>query len=106
MNKTLRKGAAVMVLTAGLGLASGCASTSMQTHLDEARQMAQKASQDAAAAMAAAREASSTAASAKSTADSARATAEAARSAAGSAQACCDANTARMERMFKKSMSK
>ncbi len=102
----IQKHVIVLALLGSLGLASGCASTSMQAQLDEARQMAQKASQDAAAAMAAAREASSTAASANSMAAAAKQAADAASAAAGSAQACCTANTERMERMFKKSMSK
>ncbi len=106
MNTMIKKWVILLVMLGGLGMASGCASTSMQTQLDEARQMAQKASQDAAAALAAAREAGSAAADARSMASSAKESADAARAAAGSAQACCDANTARMERMFKKAMSK
>ncbi len=106
MNTIIKRTAIVIALLGGLGMTSGCASTSMQSQLDEARQMAQKASQDAAAAMSAAREASSTAADARSMAASAKQAADAARAAAGSAQSCCTANTERMERMFKKSMSK
>lgn len=106
MTTIIKRTAIVIALLGGLGMASGCASTSMQSQLDEARQMAQKASQDAAAAMSAAREASSTAADARSMAASAKQAADAARAAAGSAEACCTANTERMERMFKKSMSK
>lgn len=106
MKTTIKKTAVVFALLGGMAMASGCASTSMQTQLDEARQMAQKASQDAAAALSAAREASSTASDARSMAASAKEAADAARAAAGSAQACCTANTERMERMFKKSMSK
>ncbi|MCP5423940.1 MAG: hypothetical protein H6970_02560 [Gammaproteobacteria bacterium] len=78
---------AVFVLVAGLG--AGCATTS---DLEEVR--------------AEARQAQATANDAKSTADSALATATEARSAANEAMSCCQANTERLNRVFRRSMYK
>ena len=102
MNKTfsntLKAGAAALVLLT----AAGC----QTKQIDEVRAMAQKASQDAAAAQAAANSAGSAASAAKSAADNAQSTANQALQAAQASQACCDATNQKLDRMFKQSVSK
>jgi len=83
--------------------ASGCVS---QKLVDEIKATADKAVQDAAAAKAAADSAASAAASAKSAADSAQSAANQALQGAQASQACCDATNEKIDRMFKKSVSK
>jgi hypothetical protein len=83
--------------------ASGCVS---QKTVDEIKATADKAVQDAAAAKAAADSAASAAASAKSAADSAQSAANQALQGAQASQACCDATNEKIDRMFKKSVSK
>ena len=110
MNKialnTVRAGAAALALV----FAAGCQNTKA---LDEVRAMAQKADQDAANAQSAADRANAAASAAdrkadaaKSAADSAQSTANQALQAAQSAQAAADANNEKIDRMFKKSVSK
>jgi hypothetical protein len=96
---TLKAGLAALALIA----ASGCVS---QATVDEIRATADKAVQDAAAAKAAADSAASAAQSARSAADSAQSAANQALQAAQASQACCDATNEKMDRMFKKSVSK
>jgi murein lipoprotein len=110
MNKiianTVRASAvALLVLTA-----VGCESTKA---LDEVRALAQKADQDAAAAQATANAAStnasaanSAAVAAKNAADRAQSTANQALQSAQAAQAAVDATNEKMDRMFKKTVSK
>ena len=92
----------VSALLLTVGLASGCASTS----LEEVKATAEAAAADAAAAASAAEAARAAADRAAQAASSAQSTADRALSAASEAQACCDANKEAMERMFQKSMSK
>jgi Alanine-zipper, major outer membrane lipoprotein len=99
ISTTLKAGVAALALVA----ASGCAS---QKSLDEVKATADKAVQDAAAAKAAADSAASAAQSARSAADSAQSAANQALQAAQASQACCDATNEKIERMFKKSVSK
>ncbi len=102
MNKTsmsLKAGLAALALMA----ASGCVSTKS---VDEVRATAEKAVQDAAAARQAADQAASAAASARSAADSAQSAANQALQAAQASQSCCDATNEKIDRMFKKSVSK
>lgn len=99
ISTALKAGVAAVVLVA----ASGCVS---QTTIDEIRATADKAVQDAAAAKAAADSAASSAQSARSAADSAQSAANQALSAAQASQACCDATNEKIDRMFKKSVSK
>jgi hypothetical protein len=110
MNNTVvnsvRAGAAALCLLA----AAGCQDTKA---LDEIRATAQKAGQDAAAAQSTANQASSAAAAAdrkadaaKAAADSAQSTANQALQAAQAAKAEADANNEKIDRMFKKSVSK
>ena len=96
---TLKVGAAALVLAMG----AGCVS---QKSVDEARAVADRAVQDAAAAKAAADAASNTANEAKSAAAAAQSTANQALQAAQAGQACCDATNEKIDRMFKKSVSK
>ena len=95
MKNVLKTGVLLLVL----GLAAGCANTDLQASVDRAAADAAAAASAAEAARAAADRAAQAAASAQSTADQALA-------AATEAQACCEANTEKMERMFQKSMSK
>ena len=79
-----------------IGLSAGCASS---TELDGIRSMAREAK-------GAADRAERTAKRAESRATEAQRQAELAMTAANAAQACCTANTEKLDRMFKKSMSK
>lgn len=83
---------AVMFITVG----AGCASN---TEIDEIRSMAREAK-------GAADRAERTAKRAESRATEAQRQAEQALTAANAAQACCTANSEKLNRMFKKSMSK
>jgi methyl-accepting chemotaxis protein len=105
LGNTLRAGAISLVL-----LAAGCQSNKA---LDEVRTLAQKAEQDAAAAQATANAAStsanaanSSAAAAKVAADNAQSTANQALQAARTAQTGVDSTNEKMDRMYKKSVSK
>ena len=99
ISTTLKAGVAALALVA----ASGCVS---QKTVDEIKATADKAVQDAAAAKAAADSAASAAQAAKSAADSAQSAANQALQAAQASQACCDATNEKIDRMFKKSVSK
>jgi hypothetical protein len=99
ISTTLKAGVAALALVA----AGGCVS---QATVDEIRATADKAVQDAASAKAAADSAASAAQSARSAADSAQSAANQALQAAQASQACCDATNEKMDRMFKKSVSK
>lgn len=96
---TLKAGLAALALAS----AAGCVS---QKSVDEARAVADRAAQDAAAAKAAADAAAASANSAKTAAAAAQSTANQALQAAQAAQACCDATNEKIDRMFKKSVSK
>ena len=106
ISNTVRAGAVALVMLTAVG----CQSTKA---LDEVRVLAQKAERDAAAAQATANSAAtsanganSAAAAAKSAADNAQSTANQALQAAQTAQAGVDATNEKIDRMFKKSMSK
>ena len=99
ISTTLKAGVAALVLVA----ASGCVS---QKNLDEVKATADKAVQDAAAAKAAADSAASAASSARSAADSAQSAANQAMQAAQASQSCCDATNEKIDRAFKKAVSK
>jgi hypothetical protein len=93
----------VAVAAAFLVTAAGCVT---QKSVDEARAAADRAGQDAAAAKSAADAAANSANSAKSAAAAAQSTANQALQAAQAGQACCDATNEKIDRMFKKSVSK
>jgi hypothetical protein len=99
ISTSLKAGIAALVLVA----ASGCVS---QKAVDEIKATADKAVQDAAAAKSAADAAASAAQAAKSSADSAQSAANQALQAAQASQACCDATNEKIDRAFKKSVSK
>jgi len=106
ISNTLKAGAIALAMLTAVG----CQSTKA---LDEVRTLAQKAESDAAAAQATANAAStsastanSAAAAAKSAADNAQSTANQALQAARSAQEGVDATNEKMDRMFKKTVSK
>jgi hypothetical protein len=103
INATLTAGVATLLLVT----ASGCVS---RKALDETRAVADRAVQDAAAAKAAADAASRAATDAKSTATAAQGAADramqAAQNAAQAGKACCDATNEKIDRMFKKSVTK
>lgn len=88
----------IIASSIALALASGCASISKE-QLDEVRAMAEQA-------VSSSESASATADKAMSTAESAMSKADAAMNAASGAQACCDANSERIDRAFQKSMQK
>lgn len=98
MNKIVKVSALVLFL----GIASGCASTSME----EVKATADRAAADASAAASAAEAARAAADRAAQAASNAQSTADEALSAATEAQSCCEANRESMDRMFQKSMSK
>ncbi len=102
--KSVSKLAAIAI---SVGVLYGCAS---QAALDEAiagaQATADAAAADAAAALSAANSAQSTASKAQRAADAAQKDADAAYNLATDANDCCEANTDRLDRMFKKSMQK
>ena len=93
--KFLYAGVAVLAF----GVMSGCATTLSEQDLDAVRATAEQALNEARAASAGAEEA-------KRVATNAQNTANRAAQAASESQACCAANTDRIERMFQRSMSK
>ncbi len=101
--KNVRKVVMACAASAVLLAAGGCASTD---EIESVRSTAVEALNEARAAKSAADSAAATAAEAKSIATSAQSAANRAAQAASEAQACCRANTDRIERMFEKSMSK
>jgi hypothetical protein len=110
MNKMITRSLQVGAIALVLAAAAGCQDTKA---LDEVKAAAAKAQQDASSALAAANSAASAAnsaasaaAAAKSAADSAQSTANQALQAAQAGQACCDATNQKLDRMFKKSVSK
>ncbi|MBL1432024.1 MAG: hypothetical protein COC09_09220 [Gammaproteobacteria bacterium] len=96
---------AVVAITAGA--LYGCAShEGLEASVAQAQADAASAAADASAALSAANSAKSAAASASSAASAAQKDADAAYNLASDASECCDANTDRLDRMFKKSMQK
>ena len=107
MNKKLVLTASALMLSLGLsGCATNAAVQRAQATADEAKSMASQAASDAAAAKSAASTAASDAADAKRMAANAQNTANSAAQAASASQSCCDANSEKLERMFRGSMSK
>jgi murein lipoprotein len=96
---SMKAGLAALVLVSAVGCVS-------QKSVDEARAVADRAVQDAAAAKSAADAAAAAAGRANSAASAAQATANQALQAAQAGQACCDATNEKIDRMFKKSVSK
>ncbi|HRP35835.1 MAG TPA: Lpp/OprI family alanine-zipper lipoprotein, partial [Gammaproteobacteria bacterium] len=90
------------VAVIALGVMGGCATT----ELDAVRATAEQALNEARAAKTTADAARAAADEAKSVAANAQSTASRAAQAASEAQACCAANTDRIERMFQRGMSK
>jgi hypothetical protein len=88
MKRTVALSAALAVAA----LLSGCATDQMKKDIADAKAMAEQAQ--------------SSADRAQSTADAASARADAAMNAARDAQACCDANAEKIDRMFRKAMTK
>ncbi len=93
----------VGVAVVALGVMSGCAT---QRDIDAVRTTAETALNEARAAATTAAAANAGAEEAKRVATNAQNTANRAAQAASEAQACCAANTDRIERMFQRSMSK
>lgn len=89
MKPTLALAAAVL---AGSTLLSGCATEQMKQDVADAKTMAAQAQADAERA--------------QRSADAAASTADMALDAARGAKACCDANSERVDRMFRKAMMK
>lgn len=96
MSVNLTRVATAVMAAAIITLASGCASTEQ---IEEIQRMAREAK-------GAAERAERTANRAESTANSAASQAQQALQAANEAQACCTANSEKLDRMFKKSMTK
>ena len=89
MKPTVALAAAVLAAST---LLSGCATEQMKQDIAEAKAMAEQAQADAGQA--------------QSSADAAASQADMAMDAARGAQACCDANSERVDRMFRKAMMK
>ncbi len=106
MNKKLQKTLAVAAMVAALGISSGCSNSEIRALVEEAKATADRAAADAGAAKAAADAAAASADEAKRMSSNAQSTANRAAQAASEAQSCCAANTDRIERMFRSSMSK
>ena len=102
--KTIAK---ILVAAAATVALAGCVSESkFNEHVASADAAIKAAAQEAAAAKAAADSAGAAAAAAANTANSASSAANQALQAAKAAQACCDANSEKIDRAFKKSMGK
>jgi hypothetical protein len=102
--KTIAK---ILVAAAATAALAGCVSESkFNAHVASADAAIKAAAQQAAAAKAAADSAGAAAAAAASTANSAQSAANQAMQAAKAAQACCDANSEKIDRAFQKSMGK
>lgn len=102
--KSVSKLAVVAISVAAL---YGCANhAELEAAIAQAQSTADAAAADAAAALSAANSAKSAASSAASAASAAQKDADAAYSLATEANDCCEANTDRLDRMFKKSMQK
>lgn len=102
--KTIAK---ILVAAAATVALAGCVSESkFNEHVASADAAIKAAAQEAAAAKAAADSAGAAAAAAASTANSASSAANQALQAAKAAQACCDANSEKIDRAFQKSMGK
>lgn len=102
--KTIAK---ILVAAAATVALAGCVSESkFNEHVASADAAIKAAAQEAAAAKAAADSAGAAAAAAANTANSASSAANQALQAAKAAQACCDANSEKIDRAFQKSMGK
>lgn len=97
---------AVSKLTLVALFAIGLSSCASSGNLDEIKAMAQQAQQTAAQLQDQVKKAQDDASQALSTANDASQKADEALKNAGDAKACCDANTERMDRMFKKLQQK
>jgi uncharacterized protein YceK len=89
----------LVAVALSVALMSGCAT--MKQDIEQAKQTAQQAANDAAAAKRAADGAAAAANEAKTLATNAQSTAEAAKRAADQANACCAANTEKIDRAFR-----
>src|SRR6476646_9470661 len=94
----------LVAVALSVALRGGC--TAMKRDIEQAKQTAQQAANDAAAAKRAADAAAATANEAKTMASSAQAAADAAKRAADHANACCAANTEKIDRTFKATTKK
>ncbi len=104
MKSTIAK---IIVATAAAAALAGCVSQSkFDEHVASADAAIKAAAQEAAAAKSAADAANAAASSAASSASSASSAANQALQAAKAAQACCDANSEKIDRAFQKSMGK
>jgi hypothetical protein len=110
MNKTVLRSFQISIIALVMVFAAGCQDTKA---IDDVKAAAAKAQQDANAALTAANSAgkeassaASAAAAAKSAADSAQTTANRALQTAQASQSCCDATNQKLDRMFKRSVSK
>lgn len=100
MNTYISTPSRIFIVALVTGLTLGCASNpELQRMVNEAKQAAEHATEVA-------NQANKTANDAKSTADDAKSTADQALSEAQSAQSCCQRNSEKIDRMFKKSMQK
>ena len=94
----------LVAVALSIGLMTGCAG--LREQIDQANKTAQQAATDAAAAKRAADGVAATANEAKTRATNAQATADAAKRAADQANACCAANTEKIDRMFRERQKK
>jgi hypothetical protein len=102
--KTIAK---ILVAAAATAALAGCVSESkFNEHVASADAAIKAAAQQAASAQAAADAANAAASAASTAANSASSTANQALQAAKAAQACCDANSEKIDRAFQKSMGK
>jgi ABC-type microcin C transport system permease subunit YejB len=107
MKKIARQVPAIAAVSFAAMFGIGCASTgNLEQMVKDAQKTATEALDTAKQAQSTANSASSKADQAMSAANSASNTANSVKSAADDAQACCTANTERLNRMFEKSMRK
>jgi outer membrane murein-binding lipoprotein Lpp len=98
----------VAAAVVALGVMAGCqdAVKQLQPQIDDLKAQVGKVAQDTAAAKDAANAAANAAAAAQQAANAAQSTANEAKQAATDSQSCCTATNEKIDRMFKKSMSK
>ncbi len=106
MNMRLQNATKVGIIAICIGLGTGCVTQEWKDAVERAQATADRAAQDASSAKTAADSANQAANDAKQIAAGASSTANQAKQAADGAQNCCDANSEKIDRMFRQSQSK
>ena len=106
MSINVRRAFKVLAIAVAVSVAAGCSSVQLEEKVDRAIALAEQAASDASSAKSSASSAAATASEAKSMASNAMNAAQSAQRAADQANACCAANSDKLDRMFRESMTK